>query len=188
MIISDLDFTTYFPSQSGYQFFLIRTPLELHEQTQQILETTLADYGFDVTSASERLASFRAVENTYISTFQSLGGLGILLGTLGIGLVLFKNIIERRGQLATLRAFGFRMQLLFRMLLLESCFILTIGMLIGIAAGLGAIISSQGHLPSFPWISLTITLLSIFVFGIISNCVAVSIALSSPLLATLKSE
>ncbi len=188
LIISETDFIKNFPSQSGYQFFLIKTPVELREQTQQVLETTLEEYGFDVTSASERLANFRAVENTYISTFQSLGGLGVLIGTLGIGLVLFRNIIERRGQLATLRAFGFRMQLLFKMLLLESCFILTVGMLIGIAAGIVAIISSQGHLPSFPWVSLTITLLLIFVFGIISNCIAVSVALRSPLLSTLKSE
>ena len=188
LIISETDFTIHFPSQSGYQFFLIKTPPELREQTQQVLETTLEHYGYDVTSASERLASFRAVENTYISTFQSLGGLGVLLGTLGIGLILFRNIIERRGQLATLRAFGFRMKLLFKMLLLESCFILTVGMLIGIVAGLVAIITSQGHLPSFPWISLTITLLLIFVFGIISNCIAVSVALRSPLLSTLKSE
>lgn len=188
LIISEFNFKEYFPSQSGYQFFLIKTPPELRGQTAQTLESTLEDYGFDVTSAAERLASFRAVENTYISTFQSLGGLGVLLGTLGIGLVLFRNIIERRGQLATLRAFGFRMKLLFRMLLLESCFILTVGMLIGIAAGLVAILSSQGHLPAFPWISLTITLLSIFLFGIISNCIAVTVALRSPLLSTLKSE
>lgn len=188
LIISEADFIKYYPSQSGYQFFLIRTPSELRVQTQQVLEKTLEEYGYDVTLAAERLASFRAVENTYISTFQSLGGLGVLIGTLGIGLVLFRNIIERRGQLATLRAFGFRIQLLFRMLLLESCFILTVGMLIGIAAGVVAIISSQGHLPSFPWISLTITLLLIFLFGIISNCIAVSVALRSPLLSTLKSE
>ena len=188
LIISESDFIKNFPSQSGDQFFLIKTPVELREQTQQVLETTLEEYGFDVTSASERLANFRAVENTYISTFQSLGGLGVLIGTLGIGLVLFRNIIERRGQLATLRAFGFRMQLLFKMLLLESCFILTVGMLIGIAAGIVAIFSSQGHIPSFPWISLTITLLLIFLFGIISNCIAVSVALRSPLLSTLKSE
>ncbi len=188
LIISESNFTKHFPSQSGYQFFLFITPPEIQEQTQQVLETTLEKYGYDVTSAPERLASFRAVENTYISTFQSLGGLGVLLGTIGISLVLFRNIIERRVQLATLRAFGFRMRLLFKMLLLESCFILTVGMLIGIAAGLVAAISSQGHVPAFPWISLTITLLLIFVFGIISNYIAVSVALRSPLLSTLKSE
>ncbi|MDE0481248.1 MAG: FtsX-like permease family protein [Candidatus Poribacteria bacterium] len=188
LIISESDFTKYFPSQSGYQFFLIKTPPELREETLQILEKTLEDYGFDVTSASERLASFRAVENTYISTFQSLGGLGVLLGTFGLALVLFRNIIERRGELATLRAFGFRKQLLAKMLFLESCFLLTIGILIGVVSGVVAILGSQGHLPSFPWLSLTITLLFIFGFGIIANSIAVAVALQSPLLSTLKTE
>ncbi len=188
LIISESDFTKYFPSQSGYQFFLIKTPPELREETLQTLEKTLENYGFDVTSASERLASFRAVENTYISTFQSLGGLGVLLGTFGLALVLFRNIIERRGELATLRAFGFRRQLLAKMLFLESCFLLIIGMLIGVVAGFVAILGSQGHLPAFPWLSLTITLLFIFGFGIIANSIAVAVALRSPLLSTLKTE
>ena len=188
LIISEANFTKYFPSQSGYQFFLIKTPSALREETAQVLEKTLGDYGFDLTSASERLANYRAVENTYISTFQSLGGLGVLLGTFGLALILFRNIIERRGELATLRAFGFRRQLLSRMLFLESCFLLAVGMLIGIVAGLVAIWGSQGHLPSFPWVSLTITLLFIFGFGIIANAIAVTVALRSPLLRTLKSE
>lgn len=188
LIISESNFTKYFPSQSGYRFFLIKTPPTLREETAQALEKTLSDYGFDVTSASERLASYRAVENTYISTFQSLGGLGVLLGTFGLALIFFRNIIERRGELATLRAFGFRRQLLSRMLFLESCFLLVVGMFIGIVAGLVAAFVSQGHLPDFPWLSLTITLLSIFVFGIIANVIAVAVALRSPLLSTLKSE
>ena len=188
LIISESNFTKYFPSQSGYQFFLIKTPPALRDETAQVLEETLADYGFDLASASARLASYRAVENTYISTFQSLGGLGVLLGTFGLALVLFRNIIERRGELATLRAFGFRRRLLSQMLFLESCFLLVIGMLIGIIAGLASIFASQGHLPSFPWFSLTITLLFIFGFGIIANAVAVAVALRSPLLTTLKSD
>ena len=188
LIISESNFTKYFPSQSGYQFFLIKTPSALRDETAQVLEETLADYGFDLASASARLASYRAVENTYISTFQSLGGLGVLLGTFGLALVLFRNIIERRGELATLRAFGFRRRLLSQMLFLESCFLLVIGMLIGIIAGLASIFASQGHLPSFPWFSLTITLLFIFGFGIIANAVAVAVALRSPLLTTLKSD
>ena len=188
LIISESNFTKYFPSQSGYQFFLIKTPPALREETAQVLEKTLGDYGFDLASASARLASYRAVENTYISTFQSLGGLGVLLGTFGLALVLFRNIIERRGELATLRAFGFRRRLLSWMLFLESCFLLVIGMLIGIVAGLAAIFTSHGHLPSFPWFSLTITLLFIFGFGIIANAIAVTVALRSPLMTTLKSE
>ncbi len=188
LIISESNFTKYFPSQSGYQFFLIKTSPELRKETLLVLEKTLEDYGFDVTSASKRLASFRAVENTYISTFQSLGGLGVLLGTFGLALVQFRNIIERRAELATLRAFGFRKRLLAKMLFLESCFLLISGMLIGVVSGFVAVLGSQGHLPSFPWLSLTITLLFIFAFGIIANSIAVAVALRSPLLSTLKTE
>ena len=188
LIISESNFTKFFPSQSGYGYFLIKTPPELREETAQVLERTLGDYGFDVTSASARLASYRNVTNTYISTFQSLGGLGVILGTFGLALVLFRNVIERRGELATLRAFGFRRSLLSWMLFLESTFLLTVGMLIGIAAGLVAPLAERGSLPAFPWVSLTITLISIFVFGIIANAVAVAVALRSPLLATLKNS
>ena len=188
LIISESNFTKFFPSQSGYGYFLIKTPPELREETAQVLERTLGDYGFDVTSASARLASYRNVTNTYISTFQSLGGLGVILGTFGLALVLFRNVIERRGELATLRAFGFRRSLLSWMLFLESTFLLAVGMLIGIAAGLVAPFAERGSLPAFPWVSLTITLISIFVFGIIANAVAVAVALRSPLLATLKNS
>ena len=188
LIISESNFMKFFPSQSGYRYFLIKTPPELREATAQVLEKTLGDYGFDVTSASARLASYRNVANTYISTFQSLGGLGVILGTFGLALVLFRNALERRGELATLRAFGFRRALLSRMLFLESTFLLAVGMLIGIAAGLVAPLAERGSLPAFPWVSLTITLLSIFIFGIIANAIAVAVALRSPLLATLKKE
>ncbi|MCG9127129.1 ABC transporter permease [Candidatus Poribacteria bacterium] len=188
LIISETNFLKLFPSQRGYQFFLIKSPESLRQETGEILETTLSDFGFDVTSASDRLAGFRSVQNTYISTFQSLGGLGLLIGTFGMALVMIRNIIERKGELATLRAFGFSRRLLSRLLLFESSVLLIIGMLIGIISGIVGIIGIQGGLPSIPWISLSITLLFVLIFGIIANMLAVSIALRIPLISTLKSE
>lgn len=188
LIISESDFKKAFPSQNGYQFFLIKTPTYLQEQISQILEKTLEDYGFDVNAASQRLANFRSVQNTYIATFQSLGGLGVLLGTFGLALVLVRNIMERRGELATLRAIGFKRELLSRMLFLESSFLLFIGMFIGVVAGLLGAIFSQDSSPSLPWGSLTITLFLIFGFGIIANAIAVFFSLRLPLLSSLKSE
>jgi ABC-type lipoprotein release transport system permease subunit len=60
----------------------------------------------------ERLANFHRVENTYLSTFQMLGGLGLILGTLGMAAVLLRNVLERRRELALLRAVGLRLQTL----------------------------------------------------------------------------
>ncbi len=80
-----------------------------------------------MTNTTERLENYRAVENTYLSTFQTLGGLGLLLGTLGLGVLLLRNTIERRGELAMLRAMGFRQSTLSRMVLVENAFLLAVG-------------------------------------------------------------
>ena len=44
-----------------------------------MLEDRLGDEGFDTVDARARLTDLLAVQNTYISTFQSLGALGLIL-------------------------------------------------------------------------------------------------------------
>ena len=55
----------------------------------------MVDFGADATGTAERLAQFHRVENTYLSTFQALGGLGLILGTMGLATVLLRNVLER---------------------------------------------------------------------------------------------
>lgn len=197
LLISEANFKKHFPSQSGYAYFLVQTPLtsnpaafsESAKRIGHALERTLDDYGLDVTSTTEKLASYRAVENTYLSTFQMLGGLGLLLGTLGLGIVLLRNVIERSGELATLRAFGFRRATLSLMLLAENGFLLLIGILIGT---LSALIAVAPHLTTpdvqAPWFSLVMTLVSVVMVGMAASAIAVYFALCRPLLPALKHD
>ena len=192
LLISEANFKKHFPNQSGYSYFLIQTPSTLTESAEHIghtLESALEDYGLDVTSTAEKLASYQVVENTYLSTFQTLGGLGLLLGTLGLAIVLLRNVIERSGELATLRAFGFRRTTLSLMLLSENGFLLLIGILIGTVS---ALIAVAPHLTTpgtqVPWLSLIMTLVSVFLVGVIASAIAVSFALRRPLLLALKHD
>lgn len=199
LLISEANFKKHFPSQSGYSYFLIQPPSGnsavsegsgAPEAIAQIMEDTLSDYGFDVTSTTEKLTNYRAVENTYLSTFQTLGGLGLLLGTLGLAVILFRNVIERRGELATLRAFGFRRLTLSIMLLAENGFLLAVSILIG---SISAIAAVSPHVVSpagahIPWLSLASTLIAVFLVGITASAVSVFYALRSHLLPVLKAE
>ena len=189
LLISEANFTKYFPSQSGQGYFLIQTPPKDAEEVTQVLENVLRNHGFDVTSTTEKLANYRTVENTYLSTFQTLGGFGLLLGTLGLGLILLRNAIERRGELATLRAFGFRRLTLSAMLLIENAFLLLTGMTIGAVSALIAVaphvFAPGGHVP---WFSLAVTLGVVFLVGTIASVVAVFFVLRAPLLPALKTD
>jgi ABC-type antimicrobial peptide transport system permease subunit len=155
----------------------------------EALERTLAPYGFDAEPTDELLARFLVVQNTYLSTFQLLGGLGLLLGTLGLGVVLVRNVIERRAELATLRACGYRRALLSRMVLAENAFLLLIGTAIGSLASLIAVAPRfAGGGFSLPWGTLGLILLAVLAAGMVSSLAAVVGALRVPLLPVLKGE
>ena len=79
-------------------------------------------------SAPARLAAFHRVENSYLETFRALGALGLLLGTVGLAAVLMRNVLERRRELALLRAVGYRPRHLAVMVLAENLFLLVVGL------------------------------------------------------------
>ena len=187
LLISEDNFLRHFPDQSGYGAFLVETQQPV--QLTALLESRLKDIGLDAVSTAQKLAHFQEVENTYLSTFQTLGGLGLLLGTLGLGIVLLRNVIERRGELAVLRAFGFRRAVLSRMLLAENGFLMFVGLAIGSVSALIAVaphVMSHGAL--IPWGSLALTLVIIYGAGLIASAIAVFYALRAPLLPALKQE
>ena len=187
VVISEAAFERLFPERTGYGFFLVETPDESRVPALIAgLERGLGDFGFDAAPASDRLARFAEIESTYLSTFQSLGGLGLLLGTLGLGLLLLRNAFERRRELAALQAFGFRRRRLARLLFWETGLLL----LGGIALGAGAAaVASLPHLgPNLPWASLGATLGLVLAAGWLANAAAVRLALRRDLLPALKGE
>jgi putative ABC transport system permease protein len=189
LLISEKSFLRAFPEQEGYRFFLLDAPAKKRDEVTRALEEALAGYGFDVQPAAEKLAGFHRVENTYLATFRALGGLGLVLGTLGLGAVLMRNVLERRRELALLAAFGFRRRDLWTIVLAENLFLLLAGIGTGSAAAAvaiaPAIASRGGHLPLA---SLGVLLAMVIAAGVSASMLATTAALRSPLLAALRSE
>jgi ABC-type lipoprotein release transport system permease subunit len=189
LVIAEQMFLRHFPAHGGYSYFLLEAPLGTHEEVARSLEEELAPYGFDVTRTADKLARFLGIEEMYLSTFQLLGGLGLILGTVGLGIVLVRNVNERRSELAMLRAVGFGRRSIAAMILLENLFQLLVGLVIGSTAGLLALLphflDASLHLP---WGSLLATLATVLVVGMLSSLAGVAAALRSPLLPALKAE
>jgi hypothetical protein len=189
LLMSETNFKKLFPDQEGYRFFLIDGAPEKSSEIAAALEDKLSDFGFDAIGTEEKLAGFHQVENTYLSTFQTLGGLGLLLGTFGLATVLLRNVLERRRELALMRAVGYRSSHLSLMVIAENALLLGCGLLTGVLCALLAIIPALvargGRLSA---VSLGLLLLAVLLTGLAASLVAVRAAVRSPLLPALRTE
>ncbi|MCA9257167.1 MAG: FtsX-like permease family protein [Phycisphaerales bacterium] len=197
LIVSEDRFVEMFPDVSGYGMFLF-APKDSNaagvtsdriDALSEKLEYDLSSYAFDAESSLDVLNRFRAIENTYMSAFQALGGLGLAIGTIGLAVVMLRNIVERRRELALLRALGYSRRMLGTMALAENVALLFIGLSIGTIAALiaaGPNIVSTGALVD--WQGLAATLGVVAIVGLASGVWAVRAAVRAPLISALRSE
>ena len=190
LLMSEKNFLRLFPEQQGYRFFLLDAPRGRAEAVAARLEEQLSDFGFDALPTAERLAAYHRVENTYLSTFQTLGGLGTLLGTLGLAAVLLRNVLERRRELALLRAVGYGARHVSTMIVAENALLLLCGLAAGTFCALLSVAPALfaragGRLPNA---SLLLLLLAILLAGFAASLAATFAALRTPLLPTLRAE
>ena len=193
LVMGEENFVRLFPDSGGFRFFLIdsdavRTAAQA-SVLAGIVEQELQPFGVDAVSTTERLEAFHRVENTYLSTFQALGGLGLLLGTIGLAAVMFRNVLERRREIALLRAVGYDSRAVSLMIGAETMFLLLSGLLAGIA---GAVIAvSPAWLArggSGPRPGLALLLAAIALAGVVSAVVATRAASGGRLLDALRAE
>ena len=190
LLMSEANFLKLFPAQDGFQLLLVdadRMPVERCDRRSRARSAISARMPL---STSDRLAAFHRVENTYLSTFQTLGGLGLLLGTVGLATVLLRNVLERRRELALLGAVGYRRRHFLLMAAAENTVLVACGLGVGaICAALAiapAVAERGGRIPLTSGAALL--LFSVFVVALLSSIAAMAAATRGPLLESLRSE
>ena len=185
ILVSTTNFKTLFPDVGGVRTFLFDAP----EGTEKLLESQLRARGFIAQSAGSKLAEFQAVQNTYLGIFTLLGGFGILLGTVGLAIVVARNVLERRGELGLLKAVGYRPGMLRSLVLAEHAALHVGGVLLGtvaaIVAVLPAVSAPGGGLPAG---LLTALVGGVLVAGLVFCAIAARLALRGPLVDAIRDE
>ena len=128
-------------------------------------------------------------DSTYITIFQALGGLSLLLGSLGLGVVVLRNVLERRSELAVMQAVGFRKRALRWLVCTEHGLLLLLGLAVGVAAALLAVwpsLNTPGA--QMPWASLGWMLAGVLASGLLWTWLAATAALRGHLLSALRNE
>jgi hypothetical protein len=189
LLTGEAHFLRAFPNEAGFRYFLIEAPSGSAGALAELLESRLGDFGFDATEVGARLAAYHRVENTYISTFQTLGGLALVLGTVGLATVLARNALEQRRELALLRAVGFRRADLARQLTAENVLVLVLGLGSGTLAALLAILPALGERGgAVPVLGILGLLAGVALAGLVSTRAAVAVVGRMSVLEALRSE
>ena len=161
LIVDESLFLKKFPSNAGYSLFLAeaKSPSSV-EALRDRLTSSVADAGGRVELTRDVLAAFHQIENTYIAIFNVLGTLGVVLGSLGLAIVVARNLRERRGEFAVMTAIGLPRDVLARMVFAEFGRLVLWGIAIGALASLVAIWPSLTALPAAPTLALVAAMLT----------------------------
>ena len=189
LIIGETAFVRLFPKHEGYRVWMIEPPPAQAAAVTTHLEDRLSDYGVDVIDTHQRWQAYHQVENTYLATFQALGSLGLLLGTIGLGAVLARNVLERRKEIGLLRAVGYSPANIRGMVLSEGMFLVTGGLALGAGCAIVAIIPAlRDRAQALPLVNLGGLLIAVFVTGAIASLFAIRLTSRTPVVEAIKSE
>ena len=188
LLIAEEAFTRHFPSEPGYRMLLLDAPRAREAEIQANLEDRLADLGMSIHSTQQRLAEFQAVQNTYLLIFQLLGALGLFLGSVGLAMVVLRNVFERQRELGVTRAVGFTPRDVARLVLSEHVFLLLLGLLVGGVASLAALVPMTAGPGESPWRTAAVVLGGVGLLGLFWVWLATRGALRGSLLQSLREE
>jgi len=185
LLIGEKNFERVFPEVSGYEFFMIAT--DQPKRVEEVLENRLSDVGMDVTESAVVLSRLMAVQNTYLKTFQSLGALGLLLGTVGLAIAQLRSALERQSELAVLRAIGFSKSRIANSIMIEAASLLGIGIGAGLVCSVIAIAPQAIAGQVLPPISEPLIAIGLIaIVGLIAGLVTVTRVVQMPLIESIR--
>jgi ABC-type antimicrobial peptide transport system permease subunit len=191
ILVAERAFLALYPRLAGYRVLMVDVAPPTAERTgavTKLLEDRLSAYGVDAQDTSVRLAAFHRVENTYLSTFQTLGGLGLVLGTFGLIAVIARNVLERRRELALLGAAGYSGRDLQIVVSSEYLMLVAAGLALGTLAAAVAIAPVLIHRGARPPLLPLLWLVVVAITGALTAFVATRRVRRLPLVASLRSE
>ena len=186
VLVSRANLRRMFPGVSGSSILLVD---QANPNMGVSLSRSLVKVGPSVESCADRLNRFNAIQNTYLMVFLSLGGIGLIIGSFGLSIILRRNLLERRSELAWLRSAGFSRSRIVFMLTAEHmimfyCAVLT-GVVAAAAAAVPSILSSTSNPP---WIEMIIVVVCIWFFAVIFIASAAFSATKGGIISNLRGQ
>jgi putative ABC transport system permease protein len=102
----------------------------------EALESELFGIGVDASPTAEVLELLNTANRNFFASSELLMRMGLVVGVLTLGILALRAVVERRRSIGVSRAIGLRRRQILGGMLAESFVTVTIGVIVGLAAGL----------------------------------------------------
>lgn len=201
MLGFDMDDTVYIPAAKALEMFdreglmeinlLYGNNISVAAVQKSIKQLLIARHGredFNLITQNQMLESMNSILNILTMAVAALGGISLLVGSVGIITIMTIAVSERVPEIGLLRAMGAERKIIFKLFLFEALTLSAVGGLIGVLAGIGIVGSVSNLLPALPtelaWSYIVAAFAVSLLIGIISGVMpAIKAAHLNPLQA-----
>ena len=129
-----------YPTGSGYRVVFVKTAYK--DAVIGELEKGLANFGLDARSVQDIVRESTSAEQGYMNLFQAYLGAGLGLGVVALAVTQAREVVERRRDIAMLKAIGLSRNSIGTIFYIEAAVIGLISLAIGLIAGLALAFTS----------------------------------------------
>jgi putative ABC transport system permease protein len=122
------------PSLTSY-YVRLADPSQSDAKAKEI-ERALLTNGVQGTSIRGELKDQQSQSRSFLYIIQGFMGLGLIVGIAAVGVIAFRSVVERRQQIGVLRAIGYQTSLVSLSFLIETAFVVGLGVISGTILGL----------------------------------------------------
>jgi putative ABC transport system permease protein len=163
MLGFDMDDTIYIPANKALELFDRESLMEIHllyrsnaaiaNVENAVKRTLIARHGredFTIVTQNQMLKSMDSILNILTLAVAALGGISLLVGSVGILTIMTIAVSERISEIGLLRAVGAKRQTIFQLFLCEALALSVTGGLFGVLVGIALVNILDAALPALP--------------------------------------
>lgn len=186
MLGFDMDDTVYIPANKALEMFDRESLMEIdilygnnvsvatvQKSIKQLLMARHGREDFTLITQNQMLQKMDSVLNILTLAVAALGGISLLVGSVGIITIMTIAVSERVSEIGLLRAMGAERKIIFKLFLCEALALSAVGGLIGVVTGIGVVGIISKLAPALPaelaWMYIAAAFTLSLLIGIISG-------------------
>jgi putative ABC transport system permease protein len=201
MLGFDMDDTIYIPAAKSLEMFdreglmeidlLYAKNASVETVQNSIKKLLIARHGredFNLITQNQMLESMNSILNILTLAVAALGGISLIVGSVGIITIMTIAVSERVSEIGLLRAIGAERKIIFKLFLFEALTLSAVGGTVGALVGIGIVLLISNLVPALPaelaWSYIAGAFILSLLIGIVSGVMpAIKAARLEPLQA-----